>query len=353
LALTALTLCPLQAGADLASIEVQVIDRINNQPIPGISCGDFEVWEESRPAQIIGCEQAGATARDVLLLLDFSGSYGDEAVQYSGPALLELLRPGDRAAMMWFAGDAVHPASRLTADRKHLQALLDSRPPNGKSFKRSALFDAILAGAQFFSETPDARRPLIVVVTHNREGKSVATDADVVEALLKSSIGLEAVTVPQSKRSQGPLDADWRDLRWLNPSGVDLLGNLGPEPIRKFLDDPLSVERILSKVGGTAVRLDYERSRQIWRGEKRPQWDRNAVVLAIERELVGRLRNHFVLTIRGSSATEAELRRLEVRLTTEAQRAHTAAIVTAPSGYYAKGDHSPSATSKDSGGQRP
>jgi hypothetical protein len=185
--------------------------------------------------------------------------------------------------------------------REYVQALVSSRPTIRKSFRRSSLYDAILSGAQFLSETPDVRRPLIVVVTHNREGKSGATEADVVEALLRSSISLEAVTVPQQGSKRGPFNGDWRNLPWETPPGVDMPNNLQPERPQTFLDDPFAVERILAKVGGTVVRLDYENSRQIWRGKKMQYWGPNAVTLAIKRELVERLRTPFVLTIRGAS----------------------------------------------------
>lgn len=331
---------PVAPPSDLVSIEVQAIDRITNQPIQGLSCADFEVWEESLPAPIVDCDQGGAAPRDVLLVLDFSGGHGDEAVDYAAPALLGVLRPKDRVATMWFAGDEVHVAPRLTDDhkqaRERLQDLVDSQPTSRKSFRRSSLYDALLSGAQFLSETPGVNRPLIVVVTHNREGKSVATDAQVVDALLRSSIRLEAVTVPQQGSKRGPFRGDWRNLPWETPHGVDVPSNLGPERPRTFLDDLFSVEPILAKVGGTAVRLDYESSRQIWDGKKRQYWGRDAVALAIKRELVERVRNPFVLTIRGSSTAAPELRRLEVRLTAETRRAHTSATVASPSGYYTR-----------------
>ncbi len=345
-ALAALLLSPLSGAADsgLISIEVQAIDRSTNQPVQGLSCADFEAWEESLPAQIVNCEQADTPPRDVLFLLDFSGGHGDEAVLYSAPGLLGILRPGDRTAAMFFAGDNVQLASTLTPDRdlagKRLRALIDLQPPNSKSIRRSGLYDAILAGAQFLSETPGVSRPLIVVVTHNREGKSDATEADVVAALLKSSIRLEAVTVPQQGSKRGPFNGDWRNLPWETP-GVDRPSNLQPERPRTFLDDLFSVEPVLAKVGGSVVRLDYEHSRPIRDNKQLRRWDPKAVTLAVERELVQRLRNPFVLTIRGASTTQPEFRRLEVRLTAEARRAHSAAMVTAPSGYYSKANMTP------------
>lgn len=47
---------------------------------------------------IFNCDQAGAAPRDVLLVLDFSGGHGDEAVDYAAPALRGVLHPKDRVA---------------------------------------------------------------------------------------------------------------------------------------------------------------------------------------------------------------------------------------------------------------
>jgi hypothetical protein len=173
-------------------------------------------------------------------------------------------------------------------------------------------------------------------VTHNREGKSVATETDVIAALLKSSISLEAATVPQQGSKRGPFNGDWKNLPWETPPGVDMPSNLQPERPPTFLDDLFSVEPILAKVGGTVVRLDYEHSRPIRDNKQQRYWSPNAVTLANERELVQRMRKAFVLTIRRASTNEPDFRRLEVRLTSEARRAHSAATVTAPSGYYTK-----------------
>src|SRR5690606_1659605 len=54
-ALAALLLSPLLSATDpsLITIEVQANDRITNQPIQGLSCADFEVWDESLPAPIV------------------------------------------------------------------------------------------------------------------------------------------------------------------------------------------------------------------------------------------------------------------------------------------------------------
>jgi hypothetical protein len=247
--------------SDLIAVEVQALRGDTRQPVTGLSCDDFVVLDGFLPTEIVRCDQRG-TPRDILLLLDLSGGDNDEGIQFVAPAILRGLPYGDRAALMWFSDGAARLGSGLTNDREGLERLVAEtflqEQEDGARSKRSRLLDAIHSGAEFLSQNGDEGRPLIIVVTHNREGGSRVTTSNVANTLLASSIGLEAVTIPQQKRGGMPGGG-----MFLNPYLFPVSRNVKtPNGDAPELEGLYSVQPILARVGGQVLHLENANVRQ-------------------------------------------------------------------------------------------
>jgi hypothetical protein len=268
-----------------------------------------------------------------------SGGFTNEGVFYSALAFLELQREEDRVALVSFSDGPARLRTSLTRDASEIRLGLHEifsvdRNNNNRSVKNSKLLDAIRFAADVLVKTETPRRPLIVVVTHNREKGSAAKPQDIIAWLLMRSIRVEAVTIPQEWVSSKP----WVSGFFGNPA----LGFPGrrvppkqPPPPPEFLADLHSVETIAAATGGQVVHLDYVNAVRVPFGQPTGRtWDVTTVATIIEREVLARIREQYGLAIRGASSDKAEFRRVAVKLSAEAQKRYPNAVVYARSGYY-------------------
>jgi hypothetical protein len=239
---------------------------------------------------------------------------------------------------MWFSDGDARLGSELTNDREGLERLAAEtflqEQEDGARSKRSRLLDAIHSGAEFLSQNGDEGRPLIIVVTHNREGGSRVTTSNVANTLLASSIGLEAVTIPQQKRGGMPGGG-----MFLNPYLFPVSRNVKtPNGDAPELEGLYSVQPILARVGGQVLHLENANVRQApLEGRPGRIGDIDSAATIIDRELLERIRNRFVLTIRGASTPKPTLRPLIVKLTAAAREAHPEATLLHAMGYFSEG----------------
>jgi hypothetical protein len=324
-----------RSESNLVPIEVQVVDRNTRQPVAGLTRDDFEVFDEGERKEIVAFDD-GSGPRDVALLLDVSGGPINEGVIFAAKALLGLQRPEDRLALLSFSDGAAELRAPLTDDERRIEQALyqvftrDRR----RATKNSRLLDAIRSAEKILADTAVPRRPLIIAVTHNREKNSKTRQEDLIRSLLKRSIRLEALTIPQEWPSSTP----YRGRIVGNPSlGFPTVGPPEPPPPAPptFLDNLHSVEPVAAATGGQTIHLDYANARRAASPDETGRtWNVATIASVIETEILARFREEYGLAIRGASSPEPKFRRLVVKLSPEAERRYPDAVVYARSGYY-------------------
>jgi Mg-chelatase subunit ChlD len=127
------------------------------------------------------------TTNSVLLLVDTSGSMYGEPMNQSRLALLDFVRsldPGDQVAVMSFATrTTLH--QDYTNDRALINAAINRLNPLGET----ALYDAVLEGAQMAVSGPEGRR-LIVLLADGQANMGVDKRAASLAAASESGISI-------------------------------------------------------------------------------------------------------------------------------------------------------------------
>lgn len=336
-----------RSESNLVPIEVQVVEGQSRRPVGELTRDDFLVFDEGNQTEIVAFDD-GSGPRDVALLLDVSGGFANEGVYFSALALLELQREQDRVALLSFSDGRAELRTPLTRAADEIKRGLDQifsvdRNNNRRSVKNSRLLDAIRSAAEALVETEAPRRPLIVVVTHNREKSSTARQQDLIADLLTRSIRVEAITIPEEWASSGPRIGGF----FGNPHlGLPSTSTNRTPPPPEYLEDLHSVEPIAAATGGQVVHLDYLNARRVPAGQPNGRtWDVGTVAAIIDRELLSRIREEYGLAIRGASSAKPQFHRLEVKLSPEAQKQYPNAVIYSRSGYYS----APSSDSKTAG----
>ncbi len=123
-------------------LDALVLDR--GRPVVGLRADDFEI-RDNGALQAVTLLGAGALPMDVILLLDMSGSLSAErlgALRAAAAALLDALRPADRAALATFSRE-VQRAQALTHDVAAVRRALERETPSGPTVLVDAMFAAI------------------------------------------------------------------------------------------------------------------------------------------------------------------------------------------------------------------
>lgn len=321
-----------QAEANLVVVRAQVFDGETRQPIVGLTRSDFQVFDESSPAELTVFDNSPAPLT-MLLLIDVSGGFTNQHIATCSRALYSSLTAQDQVALMSFSDGPPNKRTDFTSDEeavtKGWRVIFDKDRNNRmRSVKTSRMFDAIRAGAQYFLETPEVRRPAIAVVTHNREARSRTTAAVAMETLLESYATLEAVVLPRVPPPAGYFFG-W-GIRGRSKTSSPTAASA------EFLPDLGSVDPFAKATGGQTLRLDLgevRRTASSSGARARADWAASEIAPLVE-DLMSRLRSQYTLGIRGASTGERRFRRLSVRLTEEAQERHPNAVVRTRSGYW-------------------
>jgi Ca-activated chloride channel homolog len=132
----------------------------------GLSSADFSVLEDGAPVDLAAFDGAGAGPVTSVLVIDRSGSMENdrklEGAREAALAFIELMRPGDQAALIAFNSD-VELIQGFTEDQAVLSAAVERLRPDGGT----AFYDAVLAGTELFQATPGRR--LLVVLSDGQD----------------------------------------------------------------------------------------------------------------------------------------------------------------------------------------
>ena len=226
---------------------------------------------------------------DLVLLFDTSGSMMPAVHQVSDVArlALDVLRPGDRAAVMAFDADTALIADFTTdfaAVDTAIRAGVMTRPPRANTqIQRSAAE----AARHFRTQPASDRRRVVLVVTDNM---GVKKDARAVAEFWESDAVLTGMVVPGL--------AAMRRQRMMSPFGWFGIGGI---------DD------IVRRTGGEKLKAENA-------GDG-------------FRELIRRLRQRYSLHYEMPAARAGEERHVKVTLTGAAARRHRGVRITARTGY--------------------
>lgn len=142
------------------TLYVSVRDE-EGRPVTGLSSADFAVTEDGAPVELAEFAGGGAAPVSAALVIDRSGSMEDDdkidGAREAAAAFVELMRPGDRAALIAFNEDVelVEPFSDNPAE---LNAAIGRLRADGGT----ALYDAVAAGVELLRDEP-GRRLLLVL----------------------------------------------------------------------------------------------------------------------------------------------------------------------------------------------
>jgi len=166
---------------EIVRLDVLVADR--GRPIAGLKAADFTVLDNDVP-QAIEFMSTDELPLNVILNFDVSGSVTGQRLQdlrAAGKAVLDNLRPGDRAAIVSFT-HAVSLQSALTADRTLLRAALDRGEPEGLT----SLVDASLAGLVVAAS--DAGRSIMLTFTDGVDTSSAMPPSSVIDVARRTEV---------------------------------------------------------------------------------------------------------------------------------------------------------------------
>ena len=381
-----------EANSNLVPLDVQVLETATRHPIPDLQKEDFLVYDDGSPVPIAVFDDTPAPL-NLLLLIDVSGGFRNEGILFTTLALRGLREQDDRFALMSFSDWEARPRCGFTSQEGRIQDAYaqifrydrdEGEPANTR------LYDAIVSAATLFQEQPvRLHRPVIIVITHNREANSAADANFAIRRLLEPSITLEGITIPQEVftpshptpqialpfpvpgRSPFPRTPRRRIPRIPGIGRIPAIGrlvspaanpqtNLGvanqwapqgfpipkrpqktsstPAPEQLLRGDLHSIEPIVEATGGIVTHLDYVNR---LRGPVLPDgvdpslgWDLNTVRDILDERLISRLRAQYTLGIYSSEPEPDRFHRIKIELSYDAYRRLPQVEIRARSGYY-------------------
>jgi VWFA-related protein len=201
-ALTAL----LPSGPTLASqkrafssstlgVRVDVLVTDGRNPVGGLTAADFEL-RDNGVVQAIDVVDTSDIPVNAVLALDTSASTKGQRqadLVAASDALLELLKPIDRAALTTFS-HAVSPRIALTSDLAAVRSELRRIEPDGETAVMDGAYVALTA------TLAQTGRSLVVVCTDGYDTSSWLKPEEVLESAKRSNAVIYAVTAAEARR---------------------------------------------------------------------------------------------------------------------------------------------------------
>ena len=155
-----------KAYAQEVTLHATVVDE-RNRLITNLGKGDFAVFENSQPQQIRSFRQEDIPVA-MGIVIDNSGSMREkrEEVNKAAVNLVKASNPDDQVFVVNFS-DEYYLDQEFTSDVKKLQAALEHVESRGGT----ALYDAIVASADYLMKSP-LQRKVIFVVTDGEDDAS-------------------------------------------------------------------------------------------------------------------------------------------------------------------------------------
>ena len=177
---------------DVVRLDVLVTER--GRAILGLQANDFTVTDNGVP-QKVEFVSYDELPLNVVLAFDASGSMNGpqfEDLRAAGHAVLDLLRPDDRAGLVSFS-HAVSLGSDLTSDRNAIRAALNRGRAWGQTSVVDAAFTGLVIGAV------DVGRSLVLVFSDGHDTTSWLEPDDVIGVGRGANAAVFGVTAGRSR----------------------------------------------------------------------------------------------------------------------------------------------------------
>ena len=160
----------LQTNAYEVRLNASVVDS-SGQPVENLPESAFHVYEDGVPQNIIGFRHEDLPV-SLGILIDSSGSMYDkrQAVDAASIDLVKLSNPQDEAFLVDFSSEA-YIDQDFTSDIRKLQAGLSYIKSSGGT----ALYDAVVASADYLSKNAKRTKQVLLIVTDGDDNASSAT----------------------------------------------------------------------------------------------------------------------------------------------------------------------------------
>lgn len=178
---------------EVDAVRVDALVTQAGKPIAGLTADQFELFDNGVPQRIetLTAEQVPLS---VMVVLDVSQSMaGDRlvSVRDGAQALVDLLRPEDRASILEFSHHVTQTVP-FTSDRAHLLDALKRLSSGGGT----SLYDAVYAGISLGAA--DGSRDLLLVLSDGTDTASWLTAAAVEDSARRSESVIYAVAAGAS-----------------------------------------------------------------------------------------------------------------------------------------------------------
>jgi Ca-activated chloride channel homolog len=190
----------ISVDVNLVNVITSVLDK-DNRPAPDLTRDQFEIYEDGKLQKIEVFEPETQQPVDLALMMDSSLSELKEMqfeTQAAANFIHEVVRPGDHLSVFEFS-DAVTQLTPFTDDVPRLQnAVRHIMPGDG-----TALYDAVLLGAQALGRGAAGRRRVIVLLTDAGETTSHSDFEAARRAALRSEALLYTIVLRPVKSEGG------------------------------------------------------------------------------------------------------------------------------------------------------
>jgi Ca-activated chloride channel family protein len=183
---------PFRAGVELVRVDVSVMR--DGRPVRGLTAQNFSIQDRGVRQHVESLSLLHELPVSVLIALDTSGSVAGEKLAHlvdAGRALLSVLRPDDRAALITFSRD-IRVRVPLTSDRSALESALANLKGEGPT----AIHDAIWVALQLRPD--DDSRPLVLLFSDGLDNASWLSRSDIITGVRRAGVIVHAVELVDS-----------------------------------------------------------------------------------------------------------------------------------------------------------
>lgn len=265
---------PAVFGVQVDSVYVDAFVSQRRDPVVGLTAADFELKDNGvvQRLDLIAAESMPLLA---VLVFDSSNSLAGErltALQASGKAFLESLRPQDEVSLFTFAGETQWLA-RPTTEKAAVAKALDELRPGGATAVLDALYAALVL--------PQTQgRILVVLFTDGEDNMSFLDWRQMRLVAERSNALIHVVGLKRSDDRAAPMptmDLTGRMLPMTTPPSLEFLHTWGMRQIAESTggryweaESPMRLKSAFAAITETMSRryiLSYEPQ-----GVKRPGW---------------------------------------------------------------------------------
>ena len=268
---------PPRFSSGVDNVYIDAFVNRKGQPVLGLTAENFDVRDNGVP-QDVRLVSLDVVPVEVLLVFDTSSSVAGEALGHlraAGHAVLDGLRPGERAALVTFNQTVVirvPPTDDLVRVRRELDRL--------RAEGYTALYDAAYVG---FALPGRGARSMIALFSDGEDTRSWLEATEVHAVAARSDVLLQAVGVHDTMP-------------------VVVLGR------NQTLRSNPSIQRVPSPRADELRRLAESTGGRFWKAEKTERLKDTFL------RILGEMRTRYLLTFQPTGVERAGEHRLEVRL---------------------------------------